>query len=91
MKIRKHVRFFGRVQGVYFRANTKRKADELGVSGWVRNEDDGSVEAVFEAESQIIDKIIDWCSTSIRLADVTDSKTEEYAGSEKFHGFEIKD
>ncbi|MCD6383946.1 MAG: acylphosphatase, partial [Thermoplasmata archaeon] len=48
MKVRAHVFFYGRVQGVFFRANCQRKAMELGVSGWVRNLPDGSVEAVME-------------------------------------------
>lgn len=46
--IRKRVRVFGRVQGVWFRGATQRSARALGVAGWVRNHADGSVEAVFE-------------------------------------------
>lgn len=45
-------RIEGRVQGVYFRVNTQRKAQELGLTGWVRNESDGSVSAVICSEDQ---------------------------------------
>jgi acylphosphatase len=45
-----HVRVAGRVQGVFFRASTQREASALGLSGWVRNLPDGSVEALFVGE-----------------------------------------
>ena len=48
---RYHVRISGRVQGVFFRANTWKQARSLGLTGWVRNLPDGRVEAVFEGES----------------------------------------
>ncbi|MDI6723104.1 MAG: acylphosphatase [Methanobacterium sp.] len=50
MKVRAHVIISGRVQGVYFRGNTKNEAKKYGVNGWVRNLPDGRVEAVFEVE-----------------------------------------
>lgn len=54
---------FGRVQGVFFRAETRRVAKELGLSGWVKNAPDGTVEAVFEGQPEMVDKAIDWCKT----------------------------
>ncbi len=45
-----HVIISGRVQGVWYRANTKQKAEELGLGGWVKNTAEGNVEAVFEGE-----------------------------------------
>lgn len=51
----------GRVQGVFFRANTQREAQRLGLSGWVRNLPDGSVEAVAEGERPILEELIAWC------------------------------
>ena len=56
-----HVYVHGRVQGVFFRATTRDKAIALGVKGWVRNCLDGSVEAVFEGEKDIVEKIVNWC------------------------------
>ena len=91
MNTKKHVRFSGRVQGVYFRATTKRKADELGVFGWVRNMEDGSVEAVFEAGSEsVVNQLIDWCANSVPMARVTDVDAKDYTSEEKFAEFEIK-
>ena len=49
-KVRAHATISGRVQGVFFRMETKRAADRFGVSGWVRNLRDGTVEALFEGE-----------------------------------------
>ncbi len=56
--------FHGKVQGVFFRANTKKKADELGLRGWVRNLPDGTVEALFIGERVAIEQTIDWCENS---------------------------
>ena len=62
MRYRAHVFFGGKVQGVFFRANTERKARETGIFGWVRNIPDGRVEAVFEGEKEDIEDVIDWCA-----------------------------
>jgi acylphosphatase len=58
---RAHLTISGVVQGVYFRANTRRRAMELGLRGWVRNLADGRVEAVCEGEREMIAQLIDWC------------------------------
>lgn len=57
--IAKLIRVSGNVQGVFFRAWTKQQADELGISGWVRNRPDGSVEALVAGEAQVVSSIID--------------------------------
>lgn len=59
--VRAHVLVSGRVQGVYFRANTKARADRLGVRGWVRNLPDGRVEAVFEGPRPQVEECLEWC------------------------------
>ncbi len=51
----------GRVQGVFFRARTRETALGLGLCGWVRNRQDGSVEAVFEGEEEALAKVVAWC------------------------------
>ena len=56
-----HVYISGRVQGVFFRAETQRTATSLKLTGWVRNMDDGRVEAVFEGEPDEIERMLDWC------------------------------
>jgi acylphosphatase len=57
--VARRVRVTGRVQGVFFRAWTREQARELGVSGWVRNCSDGSVEAHAEGDAEAIDRLIE--------------------------------
>jgi len=61
--MRKHVvlKIYGKVQGVFFRDSSKKKADKLGLSGWVRNEQDGTVKIVAEGEEENLKKLIKWC------------------------------
>lgn len=51
----------GRVQGVFYRAACKARADELAVAGWARNLDDGRVEVVAEGEPVAVAALVDWC------------------------------
>ncbi|MGV1100649.1 acylphosphatase [Thiovibrio sp. JS02] len=60
----------GIVQGVYFRDYTQKEARSLGLSGWVRNRADGSVEAVLEGESEQVDKMLAWLETGSPMAQV---------------------
>lgn len=57
---RARVRVHGRVQGVFFRTETRDRARSLGLAGWVRNRPDGSVEAVFEGEPDRVESMVDW-------------------------------
>jgi acylphosphatase len=73
MKTRAHVLVTGKVQGVYYRSGAKDFADSLGLTGWVRNNHDGRVEAVFEGEDVAVKKMVDWCwsgSPSSRVMNV---------------------
>lgn len=58
-RVRVHIE--GLVQGVFFRAYTREEAQKIGLSGWVRNLPDGSVEAVIEGEASLVDRMIQWC------------------------------
>lgn len=60
-RARMRVRVRGRVQGVFFRAETRARAESLGLAGWVRNAADGSVEAVFEGEPERVESMVEWC------------------------------
>jgi len=88
-KIRAHAIISGRVQGVFFRMETKRAADRFGVSGWVQNLRDGTVEAVFEGDRNQIDDILAWCKEGPPRAKVTDVNIswEDYSG--EFRKFDI--
>jgi acylphosphatase len=59
--IRRRVVVSGRVQGVFFRDSCREQATRRGVSGWVANRDDGTVEAVFEGEPAAVEALVDWC------------------------------
>ncbi|ADP77339.1 acylphosphatase [Methanothermus fervidus DSM 2088] len=90
MKVRAHIFISGRVQGVFFRANTKKVAEKHGVKGWVRNLPDGRVEAVLEGEKEDVEKVIEFCREGPPLAKVTnvDVKWEKYKG--EFRNFEVR-
>lgn len=68
---RAHVYVSGRVQGVFFRAHTQEEAVRRGLSGWVRNLDDGRVEAVFEGPEDKVREIVQWCHRGPSHARVT--------------------
>lgn len=58
--VARHVLVDGRVQGVFFRASTRREARRAGVRGWVRNRPDGRVEAHLEGPPDAVDEVLDW-------------------------------
>lgn len=87
---RAHVYISGHVQGVGFRWSTQHKADELGLTGWVKNLWDGRVEAVFEGKEEAVRKAVSWCHagpTSARVENVEESY-EKATG--EFSGFRIR-
>lgn len=65
-----HVHIQGRVQGVWFRESMRREAERLGVTGWVRNRPDGSVEAVVQGPAEAVDALLDWTRTGPPMARV---------------------
>ena len=89
MQARAHVIVSGIVHGVFFRANTKEKADSLGLNGWVRNTPEGKVEAVFEGDKDKIEEVLNFCKTGPSGAVVkdVDVRWEEPKGET---GFEIR-
>jgi acylphosphatase len=89
MKTRIHAIFRGRVQGVFFRDYTCRKSLENGVTGWVKNLDNGDVEAVFEGEEERIASVIGWLRNEHPHArvDGIERSTGKYTG--EFENFEV--
>ncbi len=86
---RYHVFVSGRVQGVFFRNTTRKKAQELGVNGWVKNLEDGRVEAVFEGSKEKIDAMIEFCERGPRLANVEKVEVSEEE-PENLNTFKVK-
>lgn len=76
MTHRAHVFVSGRVQGVGFRASTRREAARKDVDGWVKNLEDGRVEAVFEGEQSAVEDMVTWCESGPATARVEDVSAE---------------
>jgi acylphosphatase len=87
---RAHVFVSGRVQGVAFRDSTRQEAERLGLSGWVRNTQDGRVEAVFEGEPETVREMVEWCKSGPSSADVDDVSVEQETPSGDLTGFEVR-
>ncbi|MBI5429462.1 MAG: acylphosphatase [Nitrosomonadales bacterium] len=77
----------GRVQGVFFRDSMRREALSLGVSGWVRNRSDGTVEASVQGETAAVDAIVHWVHRGPQYARVEQVDIAPDAGS--YTGFEV--
>ena len=88
-RVRAHVFVTGTVQGVYYRANTRDAARDRNVDGWVRNLDDGRVEAVFEGPRDAVEAMVEWCHTGSPAASVDDVNVE-YGDPEGEDGFRIR-
>ncbi|MGI8574092.1 MAG: acylphosphatase [Egibacteraceae bacterium] len=79
----------GNVQGVFFRDSTRQKAQDLGLSGYVRNTPDGQVEVEFEGPSDQVDEALDFCRQGPDMADVNDVESEEIETQDD-DGFEVR-
>ncbi len=79
----------GQVQGVNFRSSTKSEADTLGLTGWVRNRPDGSVEVVIEGPKEAAQQLIDWCQHGPVWARVDGLMIEWQAASGEFSEFKV--
>ena len=86
MNISQHLKVFGHVQGVFFRESMCRKAQQLGVTGWVRNCRDGTVEAMIQGPPEAVNAMIEWARTGPELARV--EGVEISAGSGEYANFE---
>ena len=75
--IRAYVSVSGRVQGVFFRYETRSKALELGLTGWVRNLPDGRVEVIAEGKDENVNQLIEICKQGPAFVDVKNVDVEE--------------
>jgi acylphosphatase len=76
----------GRVQGVFYRAGMREQAERLDVTGWVRNEPDGTVTAHLEGTPAAVSELLDWCASGTPSAQVEDVSTRgaEVIGARDF-------
>jgi acylphosphatase len=86
MKISHHLKVYGHVQGVFFRESMCREALRLGITGWVRNRRDGTVEAMIQGTPDAVSAMIEWARTGPELAQV--EGVEINAGSGEHANFE---
>jgi acylphosphatase len=77
------------VQGVFFRDTTRRRAESVGVAGWVANRADGAVEAVFEGDPGAVDQLVEFCRRGPGRAEVTSMDVAEEE-PEGLTGFEVR-
>lgn len=87
---RAHVYVSGRVQGVFFRDSTRQEAERLGLDGWVANNPDGRVEALFEGPSEEVRRMVRWCEEGPSHADVDDVATDFEEPRGDLNGFEVR-
>ncbi|KPJ72958.1 acylphosphatase [Parcubacteria bacterium DG_74_1] len=92
MSEKSRIRIFvsGSVQGVFFRSQTKNKAEELGLFGWVRNLTDGRVEILAEGEREKLEKLVDWARKGPDSARVDGLQIDWQEFKGEFEDFEIK-
>ncbi len=89
--LRAVIKVGGHVQGVFFRVHTKERADQLGIGGWVKNEEDGSIGIIAEAKKEILEQFLGWIKKEgppFAKIDRVDVKWER--GSGEFTNFEIR-
>ena len=84
-----HLIISGKVQGVFYRASAKEKADELHLTGWIKNMLSGEVEAVVTGADEVIQQFIEWCWQGPKRAQVTNVKITNRS-DESFHSFNIR-
>ena len=89
MAVRRRLVVRGRVQGVFFRDSTRRRAEQLGVSGWARNREDGAVEVVAEGEPDAVEQLVAYIRRGPGSAEVSEVEASEEE-PEGLSGFETR-
>ena len=80
----------GRVQGVFFRDSAKRKAEQIGIFGWVKNAVGGTVEILAQGEPEKLNEFIQWCKKGPQGAKVERVEVEKVNNEKDFKNFGIK-
>lgn len=87
--MKKHIFITGRVQGVGFRHFTRKNADKIGITGWVKNLPDGRVEALFQGPEQKVNKLIDRCKEGPISAYVKEIDVNKAEDTKDHDSFEV--
>jgi acylphosphatase len=88
--VARHLRMTGRVQGVFFRESMRIEAGRQGVVGWVRNNRDGSVEAIVQGPAEAVDRMVDWAHRGSQHARVASVEVSD-ADPGEFDRFETRE
>ncbi len=83
------IKVLGKVQGVYFRASAKQKAMNLGIHGFIKNQQDGSVVLEIEGDEDAVNNMVNWCKQGPALARVSNIEVKNEA-ARNFVSFDIK-
>jgi len=87
---RADIRISGQVQGVFFRQSVKAEAERLGLTGWVRNEPDGSVRVAAEGAEDKLQELIEWCKKGAEWSRVENVEVDWKEAAGGFKGFAIR-
>ena len=85
----KHIIVEGKVQGVFFRKNTRQKANELNILGWVKNTKDDKVEILANGDEENLNQFINWCKQGPPKAEVKNLRVEEITIEQELKEFSI--
>jgi len=88
-KARLHIEVYGIVHGVFFRSTTEEKAFSLGLTGWVKNRRDGSVEILAEGEKEALESLLAWCRKGPPTARVDRLEHSWEDFKEEFNSFSV--
>ena len=88
--VKAHVIISGLVQGVYFRSYIKERAQSMDLNGWVRNLLNGTVEAVFEGETENVRRMVGWCHKGPPAARVDHVETKWSTPTREYSNFELR-
>jgi acylphosphatase len=86
----KHLFIEGRVQGVFFRESTRREAQHLGLTGWVKNLPDGRVEVFAQGDGDALDRFVGWCHEGPSTARVVRVNVDDTEPNAALEGFRVR-
>lgn len=90
MEARIHVLVSGKVQGVFFRANTRHVASQMGLKGYVKNLQDGSVEVVAEGRKNVLDDFIEFCKKGPKGSEIENVDVRWDKPKNEFKAFDVR-